>query len=127
MRALTCAILLATAGSPLSTLRAQPPGPNCLHSAAETPDQRDRRLAAIAFTRKINTGEASTFVIVGRYVAITDPSLQSLPQPPSGFVAQVVTDGNHYSLWLTDRTDACRLAIVSNESGVIYRADPIGL
>jgi hypothetical protein len=95
----------------------------CLHNPDETPEDADRRTAALALTRGVNTAQSAAASSRGRYVALEE--LASLPPIPEGFTAALSTDGRSYAFSLKDRLDPCRFVYFSDQDGVIYRGEPL--
>jgi hypothetical protein len=94
-------------------------------SASLTQEQQTRRAQAIQLARAINTGEARarTFVPLDGLGDVV---------VPDGFSVQLIgnairqTDaGSGYIFTIKDTRDRCKLALFSDQSGLIYVAEPL--
>jgi len=99
----------------------QSPAP-CEVGAPPTAEQIARRRLAINGARQINTAEAKTSATSKRFVPLSQLTGVSLP---AGFEAQVSTDGTSYTFSIKDMQDACKFAVFSDQTGVIYTASPL--
>ncbi len=97
-------------------------GGPCLHGSDETADQARRRREALQAVRYVNTAENMGVEKARRYVP-----LSQLPGVPAvdGFRLSLVNDNKGYMLAAKDTRDACGFAYFSDESGLIYEAQPI--
>ena len=115
----------------------------CLHtSGAETADQQARRRAALAATRTINNvqfnrPEARQNVFLRHEDLASAPFAAKLPSAAAPIVLtpgqdivpgwrlklDVVSGGYWFSI--TDTTDPCGFTFISNNSGLIYTAEPL--
>ena len=77
---------------------------------------------AAQFARAINTAEAASFRGQRSYLQLGD-----LPvgKAPNGMTVQLSTDGESYAFSIKDDEDACRGAVFSDQTGVIYGGTPI--
>ncbi len=91
----------------------------CLHGANENPEQLARRREAIAFTRHVNTIQATAKPPVPQAEL---PLTLSIPQ---GFELHLVSDAKAYSFSVIDTTDPCRFGFFSNEAGLIYQGQAL--
>ena len=119
----------------------QPSGA-CLHEAGrETPEHRDRSVAALAATRAVNTAQAAFAAKqakdgTGKKYATRD-ALQSVIADPArynlspsaeivpGFRLTLDTSDSGYWFEIVDTKDACGFRYISNQRGVIFAAQPI--
>jgi hypothetical protein len=115
---------------------------DCLHGADETPEQRARRVEALGAARHVNTLQANRPDRRGAYLDLAEldrlnaeqaakrPSARSYTFVPDGEIVAgwqltlARTDAGYWFL-IKDKTDPCGFAYVSNQAGVIYRAEPI--
>lgn len=81
-----------------------------------------RRRSAISAARQINTAQARLWQTTSRYLPISELTGVTVPE---GFDVQVSTDGETYTFSIKDVQDACRLAVFSDQKGVIYTAMPL--
>ncbi len=97
-------------------------GGACLHGRDETPEQAQRRQAALHAVRHVITAESMGLEKAKRYVP-----LSQVPGVPAadGFRLSLVTDNKSYMLSARDTRDACGFAYFSDESGLVYEAQPI--
>jgi hypothetical protein len=140
-KSIAIAILILLCGG---VAEAQP----CLHGDGEHQLERDRRLSALNAVRIINTAQSGHIARFGRYVTLAElavsPAMQRFQEAAGhvgdtyrkmsfrlgaeilpGFAARLLTDGQTYLLSLEDASDPCRFSYVSDEGGLIRRADPI--
>lgn len=128
---------------PTEARQAAPPA--CLHGPTETAEQAQRRAAALTATRAINTVQAR-LSSRGRYYNHVEmasapefanelraaystfaerlslaPGTELLP----GWTLALDVAGQGYWFLVSDTTDPCGFAYLSNHVGVIYRAEPI--
>jgi hypothetical protein len=115
--AVFAAIVMGLVVSP----QGQSPAP-CDPNAPLTEAQVARRRMAISAARQINTAEARTFSANKRYAPLSELTGVSIP---AGFAAQVSTDGTSYTFSVKDQEDGCKLAVFSDQSGLIYTASPL--
>jgi hypothetical protein len=115
----------------------------CLHGPDETAEQKTRKRAALNAARGVHNlqihrraaGERKVLDVkemAARYAE--DPTITRSPDPlnfdPAGDVVpgwQLTFDttGTGYWFMITDKTDPCGFAYVSNEKALIYNAQPI--
>ena len=108
------ALLLAIAAAIPAVAQQSTSQTNCLHGAAESSAESDRRNAVIRAARMINSGEVNA----------PKPfrPLDTLNVPiPAGWEARLVTDGASYAFSVKDTTDPCGFTIFSDDSGLIYQ------
>lgn len=109
----------------------------CLHGDAETPEQAARRREALNAARMVNTLQANQpGVTSGRYLSHAELASAAAGLPPNIRAApgQDIVAGWRLTLDVTpkgywfairDTTDPCAFTFVSNEAGVILRAEPV--
>ena len=85
-------------------------------------DEHARRQAAVEYVVAVNAAQARAQQQVGRYVSLSE--LGGLPSVPVGFVPRIITDQWSYAAIVKDVFDACGFALLSDERGVIYEAQP---
>jgi hypothetical protein len=127
--ALALSLSLAFASSSLAQ--------QCLHGEGETPEQTARRREALNAARLVNTLQANQpGVSSGRYLSHAElagaaPGLPaSIRLAPGQDIAtgwRLTLDVTPKGYWfaIKDTTDPCAFTFVSNEAGVILRAEPI--
>jgi hypothetical protein len=81
-----------------------------------------RRRTAITVARQINTAEAHLMAQGQRFGPL---AVLKGVTVPDGFEAQVSTDGETYTFSVKDTHDACHPAMFSDQTGLIYSAEPI--
>jgi hypothetical protein len=114
----------------------------CLHGSGEQPAQAGRRQQAVRAARLVNTIQAnqpgrSEQKYLRHDDLATAPIVSSWPESVASFnlaPGQEVAPGweltlnvtdNGYWFMVKDKMDPCGFALVSNATGVIYRAEPI--
>ena len=107
----------------------------CLHAArTETPAQRDRSIAALAATRAINSAQAAhsaknkvyaTRQELAGYLDGARYSLADEAELVPGFKLTFDPTTKGYWFEIVDKTDPCGFRFISNQSGVIFTAQPI--
>jgi hypothetical protein len=118
----------------------------CLHGPGETPDQAARTRAALTATRNINNIQAnqpgaakgqflrhdqlssSPFALKMR--ESNDDTVKRMSLEPGTDVLpdwQLTLNVTEQGYWfmIKDKSDPCGFAFVSNQQGVIFRAEPI--
>lgn len=118
----------------------QPQQVVCLHGEGETAEQRARRNAAVGAARAINTAQSEekrrggpfrTLPELGfNMTALSDQRFKDAFKTGEfvpGFSTRHTTDGQTYAFTVVDETDPCRLAYFSDDRGVIFQGQPIGL
>lgn len=118
---LGCAGTNRTVATPVAAQ--QSAAPKCLHGDNEVPEQRARRMAAIALARDVNTMQAMTFPKANRYQPLANLALNR--PVPEGFRLQLTTDGAGYSFSVKDTTDPCLFAFFSDQTGIILHGRAI--
>lgn len=116
-------VLTTAAPSPVVAQRSL----RCLHDMSEQPQQRQRRMDAIALAEAIYRAERKGIVPRPRPRPDTYKPLDQLgelPQTPAGFRLQFHTDGMSYAFMLKDLLDGCQYAIFSDQDGYIYEGSP---
>jgi hypothetical protein len=106
----------------------------CLHFGRETPEQRDRSVAALGATRALNTAQANYSAKNKTYAAREElagyldgarynllPDAEMVP----GFKLTLDTTQKGYWFAITDVTDPCKFTYISNQNGLIFAAQPI--
>lgn len=116
-------------------VKAPQPDSACLHAAGkETPGQRDRSIAAVAATRAVNTAQAAhsaktkmyaTRQELGGYLDAARYNLAEAAEIVPGFKLTLDLTQKGYWFEIVDRTDPCGFRFISNQSGVIFTAQPI--
>jgi hypothetical protein len=132
--ALTIALLC---GSAVSALAQQ-----CLHDASETPEQVQRRQQALGAARMVNTIQANQPGAATK-VYFTHDQLETAPylasartkgtlQPMNfkpgaeilpGWKLTLDTTRDGYWFMIKDTTDPCGFTWISNQNGLIYKAE----
>jgi hypothetical protein len=118
------ALMFLLGGGPASTQGTQ--NWACLHGSNETPANRTRREKAVELAHAIN--DAQNYARGLRRPSdtryFTLDQLEKLPETPSGFRVQLVTDDSSYSFSVKDMMDPCLYAVFSDQSGDVYEAVP---
>lgn len=135
---LTIALLLLSVG----TAYAQ----QCLHGPQSTADQMARRREALAAARTINTiqanqpaarsgvylrhDELATTPTAATMRQSTDPTARRISLSPNdeivpGWKLTLDVFQNGYWFMIKDTTDPCGFAFISNQSGLIFNAEPL--
>jgi hypothetical protein len=114
-------------------------GQACLHGPDATPEQQQRRSQAIGAARAVNTAQVNQpgarerrFLSQEQFAALPQrggtagsydftPGNEVLP----GWRLTLATTESGYWFIIKDTTDPCHFALVSNEEGIIYTAQPI--
>ena len=95
----------------------------CLHGSGETETQAARRKQAIGVTRQINTAQAVASSGNRAYHGLSQLQITNIPE---GFAVHMVTDAaTGYVFSMKDTLDPCRFALFSDETGLIYTAQPL--
>ena len=89
---------------------------------AGCPTEPQRARAAVQYARAVNTAQSSFHSQNQRYGQISDLAVAA---EPTGFRAQLTTDGTTYSFSVKDTVDACHFALFSDQQGLIYTARPL--
>jgi hypothetical protein len=106
----------------------------CLHFGKEAPAQRDRSVAALGATRAINTAQANysaknrSYAKREELAGYLDGARYNLgpeAEIAPGFKLTIDTTQKGYWFSVTDMTDPCRFSYISNQSGLIFAAQPI--
>jgi hypothetical protein len=113
----------------------------CLHfGGQETPENRDRSVAALAATRAINTAQAAFAAKQGKdgtgrkygtreelqgYVDAARYNLSPNAEITPGFKLTLDSFDKGYWFEIVDVKDPCGFRYVSNQSGLILAAQPI--
>jgi len=122
---------------PFATAYAQ----QCLHGPGETPDQTARRRAALTAARTVNNiqynrPEAKNNVFLGHADLATAPFAKGM-SPTNGISLNPDTDivpgwkltldvtSSGYWFMVKDSADPCGFAYISNQSGLIFTAEPL--
>jgi len=97
-------------------------GGACLHGRDETAEQAQRRRDALHAVRYVMTAENMGLEKANRYVP-----LSQVPGVPvaDGFRLSLVSDNKTYMLAARDTHDACGFTYFTDETGLIYEAQPI--
>ena len=127
------AMLTTTTAPPTPPVQ---PNSSCLHTPGqESPQQRDRSVAALAAARAINTAQ-SQFAAKngGKYgqreglVPYLDAARYNLIEGAEiapGFTLTLDATGEGYWFLIKDKTDPCGFSYISNQDGLIFVAQPI--
>ena len=97
-------------------------GGTCLHGDDESPEQAKRRHDGLQAVRYVNTAEHMGLEKAKRYVPLGQ--LAGVPAP-AGFQLSLVSDNKGYMLAAKDTQDACGFAYFSDQTGLIYEAQPL--
>ena len=95
-----------------------PSSAHCRHDSLEQPLDRQRREAALALARAINTAEGLLVERTRTYHPLA--ALRHLPAVPVGFELKFYSDAAGYMFALKDTLDSCRYAVFSDQSGLLY-------
>lgn len=127
------AMLTTTTAPPTPPVQ---PNSSCLHTPGqESPQQRDRNVAALAAARAINTAQ-SQFAAKngGKYgqreglVPYLDAARYNLIEGAEiapGFTLTLDATAKGYWFLIKDKTDPCGFSYISNQDGLIFVAQPI--
>src|SRR5215212_7882649 len=115
----------------------------CLHAADETAEQRARRVQALSATRNVNNMQANQPTARERkYLRHEDLATSPFSQKQTsaafkelnltpgedllpGWQLTLTVSDDSYWFMVKDKTDPCGFAYISNEKGLIYKAEPI--
>ena len=118
-------------------------GQQCLHGSDETAEQRGRRVQALSATRNVNNMQAnqpaarerkylrheelatSPFAEKQTSAAFKELNLTPGQDILPGWQLTLTVSNDSYWFMVKDKTDPCGFAYISNDSGLIYRAEPI--
>jgi hypothetical protein len=109
-------------------------GSQCLHGPNEAAEQAGRRRQALAVARAINTAQMRQRPAMGEFLdraaVLRLPALVNLGATQTGEVApgwslQLAASADAYVFAIKDTTDPCQFAFFSDNSGLIYTAQPI--
>ena len=135
--------MILTAALALAVLTSAPPrvpvvqdDSQCLHATGqETPEQRERRVAALGATRAINTAQAAfaqknnrTYASREELAGWIDAARFNLTDKADivpGFTLTLDVMPKGYWFSVTDTTDPCGFRFISNQLGLIFTAQPI--
>ena len=122
---MTCAVALTFACASSRSITtpvpaAQRPQQACLHGDNEAPEQRARRVQALALARQINGNQFNVAMQkTGAFQPIANLDL-TVPTP-QGFDVRLTTDGKAYAFSLRDTTDPCLFGFFSDQQGLIFQ------
>ena len=138
---------LATAFTIISlSISASAYAQQCLHGPNQAPEQTARRREALAATRTINNIKfnqpAARERVFFRHAQLAEsPIGASMRAAPTGLASRIsfspdtdilpgwklTLDVSQTGYWfkIADTTDPCGFAFISNDSGVIYTAEPL--
>jgi len=133
---LAAALVSATLTLIPATPKVPQPNSGCLHEAGrETPEQRDRSVAALGATRAINTAQAAyssknnkryaTRQELAGYLDTARYNLAENADIAPGFKLTLDTGEKGYWFEIADQTDLCGFRYISNQNGLIFVAQPI--
>lgn len=106
----------------------------CLHGANESAEQANRRRRALAAARAINTAQARQKATIGAFAetavllglpGVPTPASDQAGEIVSGWRLQLAAGSDGYVFAIKDTTDPCQFAYFSDDSGVIYTAQPL--
>jgi hypothetical protein len=113
----------------------------CLHDTArQTPTDRDRSVAALGAARAINTAESAYAAAQAKngsgrgygsrdelapYIDGARYDLAANAEIAPGFKLTLDATQKGYWFEIVDKTDACGFRYISNQTGVIFAAQPI--
>jgi hypothetical protein len=115
----------------------------CLHGADESAEQKARRVQAVGATRQVNNLQANRpdarngvyldqAEISSPYMEQAKKSGAAAPynfEPEAevlpGWQLTLNKTENGYWFMIKDKTDPCGFALISNQSGLIYLAEPM--
>ena len=117
-------------------VKSQQPDSACLHAAGkEAPEQRNRSVAALAATRAVNTAQAAfsarnnkTYATRADLAAYLDSARYNLADEAEivpGFKMTLDLTPKGHWFEIVVKTDPCGFRFISNQSGVIFTAQPI--
>src|SRR5262245_28653619 len=112
------------------------PNAACLHTPGrESPEQRDRSVAALGATRAINTAQSmyaaknnKTYAHREELAGYLDAARYNLApnaEIAPGFALTLDTTEKGYWFLIKDKTDPCGFSYISNQDGLIFVAQPI--
>jgi TonB family protein len=95
-------------------------------SLQQMPAERtSRRDAAIRFMDEVNSKERLALIESQSKRYVPPAELPGAPAPPSGFEVQFVSEGASYSLSAVETQEVCRLALFTDQRGVVYIGVPV--
>jgi len=132
---------IALSFGPLGTAHAQ----QCLHGTGEAPEQAARRREALTAARTVNNiqynrpgprnpflshAELATAPFAQGIYQSTNEALKHISLSPDtdilpGWKLTLDVTSNGYWFMVKDTTDPCGFAIISNQSGLIFNAEPL--
>jgi hypothetical protein len=131
---IAAALITAVLTSAPPRTAAPQPDSSCLHLGQQAREQRDRSVAALGATRAINTAEAAYSAKNKAYATRDElagyldgarydllPTADIVP----GFKLTLDTTQKGYWFSVTDTTDPCKFTYISNQTGLIFAAQPI--
>jgi hypothetical protein len=108
---------------------------SCLHDPSDEPvDQMRRRVAALGAARAVNTAESAHSAKAGGYATgaelakSIDAAKYNLAADADivpGFTLTLDTTPKGYWFEIKDAADPCGFRFISNQSGLIFTAEPI--
>lgn len=111
--------LLAGVAAFLLSAQVSQPG-RCQPAVAED----TRRQDAIRFVIRLNAAQVESHRRTGTYLGLAEVGTSDLPV---GFVPRLVSDRWTYVVTVSDLFDRCGFALMSDERGVMYEAQPLKL
>jgi hypothetical protein len=134
--ALASTFLTAQAApKPAAPPAAPPVASSCLHDPSDEPvDQMRRRVAALGAARAVNTAEAAHSAKAGGYATreelagFIDASRYNIGANADivpGFTLTLDIMPKGYWFEIKDTADPCGFRFISNQSGLIFTAEPI--
>jgi hypothetical protein len=112
----------------------------CLHGTDESAENAGKRQHFVRIVRVINIVQKEQWEATGRYLTRHDMAVKETLRSRDGdsvveglvfdgadeFIdLRLTTDPNSYTLSLKDKADPCGFALSTDQSGVIYRAEPV--
>lgn len=133
---LAVAVVSAVLTAAAPPVKAPQPDSACLHAAGkEAPEQRNRSVAALAATRAVNTAQAAfssrnnkTYATRADLAAYLDGARYNLADEAEivpGFKLTLDLTQKGYWFEIMDKTGPCGFRFISNQSGVMFTAQPI--
>jgi type II secretory pathway pseudopilin PulG len=94
----------------------------CLRAEGPSPDQAERREAAVRYLATVNAAQARAQQQNGTFVPLSEAV--AVGAPPVGFVPTLPFDRWSYIVRLSDLFDPCGFTLFANATGKIYEAHP---
>ena len=94
----------------------------CLRAEGPSPDQAERREAAVRYLATVNAAQARAQQQKGTFVPLSEAV--AVGAPPVGFVPTLLFDRWSYIVRLSDLFDPCGFTLFADATGKIYEAHP---